>query len=307
MQEFEVLKHIFAANRELPPNVTIPPGDDMAEIRLGGRDLLIAVDQLVAGRHVDLTRVGLAAAGRKAVARCVSDVAAMAGRPIAALVAATLPPEFDAVDAARLFDAMRAAAADLGCPLIGGDLAVHGAPGQAMTCAVTVLAEPTPAGAVRRAGALAGDGVYVTGVVGGAWDDPEAPHHLTFEPRVEAALALRARLGDRLHAMIDLSDGLGRDGAHVARASNVRLVLDAARIPRRRPDLDWRRAVGDGEDYELLFTAVGDVPDRIADEVPVTRIGNVTPAEGEAGVIVHADGRSWPADDLGWQHGASEC
>lgn len=305
MQEFQLLNHVFGANERLPERVEVPPGDDMALVHLDGRSLLVAVDQVVEGRHFDRAAAPLESVGRKAIARSVSDIAAMAGRPVAALVAVTLPSEMDTDGARRLFDAMRDAAAEQGCPLIGGDVAVHAQPGDPLTCAVTVLAEPTGAGAVRRSGALAGDAVYVTGMLGGAWDGP-AGHHLTFTPRVEAAIALRAALGDRLHAMIDVSDGAGRDGAHVARASGVRLVIDAAQLPRRRPELDWRRAMGDGEDYELLFTASGSVPASAAG-VPVTRIGVVEPAGDGPAVLVRDGDQLVPADRIGWEHGDTAC
>lgn len=315
MREFDLLRHVYAANRDLEPRIEIPPGDDMAMLRLDDPRVLVAVDQLIDGRHVDLAATPLELVGRKAVTRSLSDIAAMAGRPRATLVAVVLPPDFGEDRATALFDAMRDVAARYDCPLIGGDIAFHrlvanGTP-HPLTCSVTVLAEPGPIGAVRRAGAQPGDAIYVTGELGGAMNagsggagrDGAYAHHLTFEPRITEALALADALGDRLHAMIDISDGLGRDAGHIADASKVTIELDARRLP-RRGGCDWERAIGDGEDYELCFAATGRVPDTIGG-VPITRVGRVTESASPGRcVIVTPDGALRDAADLGWEHHA---
>jgi thiamine-monophosphate kinase len=105
--------------------------------------------------------------------------------------------------------------------------------------------------------------------------------------------------------MIDISDGLGRDAGHLARDSGVRVVIDAARIP-RSAGIDWRRAASDGEDYELLFTAEGEVPATVGAGTPVTAIGRVhawpRDATGDAVVIVEG-AVEHGAGTLGWEHG----
>ena len=255
MRETELLEHIYAANDELTPTVLIPPGDDMAALPFGDTSLLAAVDQLIDGRHVRLDRTPIELVGAKAIKRCVSDVAAMAARPVAALVAVTLPPGLDPAAARTLFDAVRHCAATYGCPLIGGDIAMHATRDAPLTLSVTVLAAPGPTPPVRRGGARAGDGVYVTGQLGATLDDDGGGHHLHFVPRVREALALATTLGPRLHAMIDLSDGLARDGAHLANR-DVRLEIDADALP-RRAGATVAGALGDGEDYELCLTAAG--------------------------------------------------
>ena len=298
MREQELLKHIYAT---VPAagRVTIGPGDDMALLSLDGRELLAAVDQLVDGVHVDLRRTPIEAAGRKAVARSVSDVAAMAARPRAILVTTLLPGDFDADRTRRLFDAVRKAAAEFDAPLIGGDIAIHRTTGP-LVCTVTVLAEPGPAGVIERRGARVDDRVYVTGCLGSSFDDDGGGHHLTFTPRVETALTLAETLGSRLHAMIDLSDGLGRDLGHIATASGVRIVLDAESIPLRR-GVDHRRVFVDGEDYELGFVATGPVPDDV-EGVPVTAVGHVE-SQGEGSVFVKDGQGRHAVDELGWEHG----
>jgi len=234
-----------------------------------------------------------------------------------------LPPDFGSDRALALFDAMRITAEGLGCPLVGGDITVLGRAGDPLNCSVTVLAEPPAGGPVRRSGALAGDTIYVTGELGGSGDEAAGPgRHLTFEPRIAEARQLREALGRDLHAMIDISDGLGRDAAHIARDSGVRIEIDAARIP-CRGTLDWRRAASDGEDYELLFAASSAPPSRLG-AVPVTEIGRVIDAPenapGESGPGPGAPGQGTPGgpgapwvviivgdervvgDELGWQH-----
>ena len=303
MREFDLLRSVYRANASLPSFVSIPPGDDMAELSLpanAGR-LLVAVDQVIGGRHVrhdeDPKLIG-----RKAVARNVSDIAAMAAEPLASVVACCLPRDWDEPRALSLFAGLRESAAAWRCPLIGGDLALGG-PGDPLTVSVTVLA--TPRGrAITRRGSRIGDGVFVTGSLGGSLAPDGGGRHLTFEPRLHESWALADSLGERLHAMIDLSDGLGRDAGHLLegpKAIGLAIELDGHALP-CQPGSDWKSALGDGEDYELLFTAEGPVPATLGG-VPVTRVGSVRARrEGEPAVLVRIDGRTAAVGDLGWEH-----
>jgi thiamine-monophosphate kinase len=302
MRESELLQHVYAMAGAPTPDVPIPPGDDMAMVQLHGRGLLTAVDQVVDGRHVDLVRTPLDLVGRKAVTRSLSDVAAMAGKPVALLAAVTLPPDFGHDRATALFDAMRRTAQRYACPLVGGDIAVFRDASSPLVCSVTVLAEPGPGGAVTRSGARAGDVIAVTGRLGGSVQADGLGRHLTFEPRLEEAAILAATLGNRLHAMIDISDGLGRDASHVAEQSGGRIEIDAERIPCSE-GVDWRRAMSDGEDYELCFAAAGEVPARVG-EVPVTVVGRFVERGGpdDPLVVVKAGGRTLDGSELGWEH-----
>lgn len=303
MREFELLRHVYAANPGLGPRIAIPPGDDMGMVQLDGRRLLAAVDQLIDGVHFRLETTPLELIGRKAVTRSLSDIAAMAARPVASLVAVTLPFNFGHSRATHLFDAMRDTAAAYDCPLIGGDIAMHRSASAPLICSVTVLAEPAPArDPVTRGGARPGDGLYVTGALGGSLEPDGLGRHLTFEPRIAEALMLAEQLGDRLHAMIDLSDGLGRDASHIAELSGVQIVIDAERVP-CSPGCDWRRAFGDGEDYELCFAASGEAPATIG-QTRVTKVGECRPRTDRGGplVLVQHGVRTIAADELGWQH-----
>jgi thiamine-monophosphate kinase len=301
VKEFRLLSKVYEHNASLDARVTIPPGDDMGMVRIDGGDVLAAVDQIVAGRHFTLGSTPLSLIGRKAVTRNLSDIAAMAARPVASLAAVVLPLNWEESQALELFEAMRTTAQRYSCPLIGGDIAMADAP---LMCSVTVLATPGPRGAIRRRGAKSGDSVYVSGHLGGSVDGGGGGRHLTFEPRIELALALAKQFD--LHAMIDISDGLGRDAGHIAEMSGVQIEIDAASIP-CMPGCAWRSAMSDGEDYELCFTlaAGADVPSRLAG-VPLTRIGAVRErAAGEPAVVVRAGAEIFDATRLGWEHGAA--
>lgn len=307
MREFDLLKHIFRANPRLGRRVLIPPGDDMGMVQLDGRNVLAAVDQLIDGVHFDLAVTSIDLIGRKAITRNLSDIAAMAARPVASLVSAALPPDFGQDRANALFDAMRTTAEHYDCPLIGGDIAIHRDAAHPLVCSVTVLAEPAGR-PIRRDGAKPGDIVCVTGKLGGSLEHGGLGRHLTFEPRVREALAIAETLGERLHSMIDISDGLGRDAAHIAEMSGVRIRIDGARIPCNPPlGCDWRRALSDGEDYELCFTAApgGSVPGTIAG-LSITQVGEVLERDlhDPRWVVVQIDNQSISGEELGWQHEA---
>ncbi len=170
------------------------------------------------------------------------------------------------------------------------------APGSPMVLTVTVGGEPeAQRGPVTRDGARVGDEVYVTGRIGGSF---ASGRHLTFEPRVEQGRALVKTLGAGLHAMIDVSGGLGRDAGRIARASGVRVEIDAEKVPRHA---DARGTwFADGEDYELVFVVASgtSVPSAIAG-VELTRIGRVVAGEG-CGLIEPGGVRE--IGHSGWEH-----
>ncbi len=323
MREAELLRHIRGRSTDLTrqfPHVLTGPGDDCAVVRTpSGDPLLLKVDQLVEGRHFrpyPATPIELIA--RKAIARAVSDIAAMAGTPMCALASATLPSPCPWAN--DLFDHMARWARHWNCPLIGGDIASWGrdeetkrqrdeettkpdvhardsVPSPGLVLSVTVLGTPHPVrGPVLRPTARPGDSVYVTGPLGGSFDPATGlGKHLTFEPRLDEARALCDALGDRLHAMMDISDGLGIDAGRLAAASGVRIELDARAIPCAKGVPDWRRAAADGEDYELLFT----VPEGQKPPGDSAKIGRVL--EG-SGCVILDRGQEHDASAMGWEH-----
>ncbi len=267
------------------------PGDDAAVVRTSSGDaLLITVDQLVVGRHVEAdTPIDLIA--RKAVARSVSDIAAMGGAGAWALATGLLPADYANAD--ELFEAMAKWASHWGCPLIGGDIARS--PGElslTVTVAGTMLGGAAP---VLRSGARAGDLLYVTGELGGSL---ASGRHATFEPRLQAGQRAAA-LG--ASAMIDISDGLGRDAGRVGKASGCRLVIDAKRLPIHAGVSGWREAASDGEDYELLIAVP---PELEAEAGKAGWLGPIGAIErGEPGaVMMDEQGEVHDASQLGWDH-----
>lgn len=303
VRESHLLEHA-TRDRPTPDHVIVPSGDDLAGVTTAGA-VLTGVDQLVAGRHFDPATASLDEIGWKAVARCVSDIAAMAGSPLATLAAVVLPCDWSETRAKGLFDAVDLAARRLDAPLVGGDIAIHPANDGPLTLSITVLAAPGPAGPVRRGGARDGDRIVVTGRFGGSLEPDGRGRHLRPEPRVGVALALASTLGDDLHAAIDVSDGLGRDAARIASASGLDLELEADRIP-CHDGLNWRRAVGDGEDYELILAvdAHADVPASV-DGVALTEIGRARDrGDGGRAWVLRAHDRV-DVSESGWDHTGS--
>lgn len=312
MRELELLQRIYARHAQwggAPGRVLIPPGDDMCLLENPGSRVLTAVDQVVEGRHF-LPGTDPAAVGRKAMLRNLSDVAAMAAEPWAALATVVFPPGFTQEEAQRLHTGLWETAREWNCPLAGGDIAVHAAAGAPLVVTVTILALPGPTGRViERAGAREGDLLCVTGSLGGSYDKATGGgRHLEFTPRIRHAQELVRLLGDRLHAMIDLSDGLGRDAAHLARAAGLDVEIPGERLP-CSAGAGWRNALSDGEDYELAFACdgnAGGVPEKVLG-VPVTVVGKFVPAGGISGASgggcrVFADGQWHDAAGMGWAH-----
>jgi len=305
LRESDLLASIASRSANLGakfPHVLAGPGDDCAVVRIGNADCLLTVDQLIEDRHFRKgTPLDLIA--RKAIARSISDIAAMAGTPICALATGAFPNGFDQAKADELSAALKRWAEHWHCPLVGGDLASLPNATDPLTLTVTVIGAAHPTrGPVLRSGAQPGDGVYVTGALGGSFDPSTGlGRHLTFEPRLTEARALADSLGANLHSMMDLSDGLGRDAsrmADVSGAGGVRFDIKSELIPSNSSD--WRRAVSDGEDYELLFTASGLVPALDPHtRTPITRIGTVSAGFG---CFIIDGAASINARELGWEH-----
>ncbi len=304
MRESELIEWIRRQGGLDPAKVPVGPGDDCAVVACGGERLLVTVDQVLDGVHFVLDRHGPEAAGRKAMARNLSDVAAMAGMPLAGVASVALPEAMSPDSARKVYRGLRMAGDPFDCPVVGGDVGVWDGP---LAVSVTAFARPDGIEPIRRDAAAVGDAVCVTGRLGGAWS---SDRHLTFTPRVSEARRLAARA--RIHAMIDLSDGLATDLTHVCRASGVGARIHADAMP-IHPDVTDRAdgglsaALGDGEDYELLFTlAPQDADALIASQplgVPVTRVGEIT--EATTIRLVSSSGTERPLRATGWEHGST--
>lgn len=280
------MRSIEALVRRLPPapegDVWI--GDDAAVLRCPTGPLLFAADTMVEGVHADLAVTSVADMGWKALVRNVSDIAAMGGRPLHAVVTVTIPPGRGG-DLEPLYDGLADASAAYGCAIVGGDL-TSGAT-FVVTVAITGTVEGRP---VLRSGARSGDTVFVTGPLGGAVADLHAGiAGRTARPLARVDEGSAARMAGAT-AMIDLSDGLALDLRRVAAASGMGVIVDDVPVADGATRDD---AMTGGDDYELVFTAAD--PARVdaafAALRPPIAIGRIT-ASGE--VVGLPEG--------GWRH-----
>ncbi|MDD2703278.1 MAG: thiamine-phosphate kinase [Candidatus Omnitrophica bacterium] len=219
-------------------------GDDCAVIRYDRRTcMLLTQDMLVEG--VDFTRRDdPRLVGRKALAVSISDIAACAGLPRYALVSMGIPRAAAAAYIDEVYRGMRALAREYGINIVGGD--ISRAPVLTIDVSLTGFVEKKRL--VLRGGARPGDMIFVSGRLGGT----RQGKHLRFTPRVAEARFLAEQY--RLHAMIDISDGLAQDLGHIARASNTGAVLFEKLIPFSAQARGLDDALSGGEDFELLFT-----------------------------------------------------
>jgi len=269
----------FRQQRELSPaEVPIGIGDDMAQIALGGGgSVLITTDMLLDGTHFEAVTAGLKRVGYKSMAASLSDCAAMATVPLAAVVAVGLPHGFSGRELKELHSGVVSAADRYRCPLVGGDITSWQGAGRLVVC-VSMLSRPGDKPPVRRSGARVGDVICVTGSLGGSG----LRKHLDFEPRVEEALEM-VRIAD-LNAMMDISDGVSTDLNRICTQSGVGAWVEASSLPisdgaKAQAD-PLSAALNEGEDFELLFTLAPDQWARLRSlwrsPVPLTEIGRIT-------------------------------
>ncbi|MDH7598822.1 MAG: thiamine-phosphate kinase [Sedimentisphaerales bacterium] len=261
-----------------PTRFPIGIGDDMAQINLpSGGSVLVTTDMLLSGVHFDLSRHSLDQVGYKAMACSLSDCAAMASRPVAAVVAVGLPAGSDPDQLKLLHRGILKAAQTYDFPLVGGDMTVWRQEDLLAIC-VAMISIPGPYGVIRRSGAVVGDMICVTGRLGGSIHG----RHMEFVPRVNEAIKLAGMV--RIHAMMDLSDGLASDLPRLCKESKVGAVVNATALPisdQARLSADpIASALCDGEDFELLFTISQTDAAALArswdDPLPITCIGQIT-------------------------------
>jgi thiamine-monophosphate kinase len=310
-REFDRIRRIAAALGARGTGL----GDDCAVLAPADSLLVVSTDVSVEGVHFDRAWLSLEEVGWRAVAAAFSDLAADGAEAAGVLVALTVPASGTDDEVVATMAGAGAAAAEAGAKIVGGDLSA----GPGWSLGVTALGWASAP--VTRAGALPGDGLWVTGELGGAraalaaWQRGAAPEpeaHRRFarpEPRLHAGRWL-ARHG--AHAMLDLSDGLGADAAHLAAASAVALTLDLTRVPiaaaaageaahLRMPVEQF--AAESGEEYELLVAlpASFEAEDARAFQsiagLPLTRVGEV-----RAGGGVHATLGGKPVALSGYDH-----
>jgi thiamine-monophosphate kinase len=331
--ELSLLRHIRArAAQTSSTSLRLGIGDDCAVLRpRPGEELTITTDLSIAGRHFRLDWHQPESIGHRALARGLSDLAAMGARPMAAFLSLGLPRELitsstrRATWIQRFLDGLLSLAEAHKTPLAGGDLSESPIP-----VADIVLIGAVPRGkALLRSGTLPGHLIYVTGSLGGAAaalvrlaqlsapeegqsarpNPPRIPKalagqlapHLYPPPRIAQGLWLQRHA--LASAAIDLSDGLSTDLTHLCEESLVSAEIDASQLP-IHPAATLSQALHGGEDYELLFTAPASarIPRKIAG-IPVTQIGRILLARPNSPTITlqTPQGRV-PLKPQGWQH-----
>jgi thiamine-monophosphate kinase len=252
-------------------DVIVGAGDDCAVVATPGKGrlLLLKTDCVVEGVHFR-TDEKPAAVGWKAMARTLSDFAAMSGLPKFALVTLIAPADREARWTKQIYRGLQRVAARFAVAIVGGETSKIDGPA---VVSVSTIGEVEKERWVSRAGGKAGDALFVTGKLGGSI----RKRHLNFIPRIDEARWLTANF--RIHAMMDLSDGLGADLPRLASASALGFEVDEKALPRTR-DCSIEEAINDGEDYELLFALspndAGSIQTkwrRKFPRLPLTRIG----------------------------------
>lgn len=287
-KEFDLVRILLAEWGKAAKRI----GDDAAVLDVPmGEHLVVSTDTSVEGIHFSRDWLNNFEIGYRATAASLSDLAAMAARPLGILIALTLP-EGNKREAREIATGIREGASAVLCPIVGGDLSS----GKQLSLTITALGSASRP--LARSGARVGQRVYVTGRLGGpaaavrAWragKEPTESDRARFAnpvPRIEPAIGLVARGAT---SGIDISDGLMADVGHLAAASKVSIEIDAERIPRVE-GVSAVQAASSGEEYEIVVTAPEIDTGQFSDEfgLDLTEIGRVV--AGTTGIILMQGG-----------------
>ncbi|MCP3968618.1 MAG: thiamine-monophosphate kinase [Lentisphaerae bacterium] len=284
MNEIGLLEKVLPGLKQ-HPSVFLGPGDDCAALELGADKLLLAaVDQVVSDIHYLRETTPAEKVAAKLLKRNLSDIAAMGGVAQWALLAlASNNPDDDWF--AAFYDGLRLCAEKYGISMCGGDLASLPAGKTSEVGSLTILGSVEQDLVCLRSGAVSGDLLVVTGSLGNSF---ESEHHLDFEPRLQEGRFL-AENGFAC-AMIDISDGLLLDSTRLGLCSGLALQIDTTSLP-LRDGASTAQALGDGEDYELLFAvnakSLADLISQWAFETKLTCIGKFI--DGNPGDVYNMD------------------
>jgi thiamine-monophosphate kinase len=267
----DAVVHGLTRALKLDRRVILGPGDDCAVVKTAGNLQLLKSDCVIEGVHF-LPDADPMWVGWKALCRSISDIASMGGVPLDALVTVAIRPDAEFEWLKKLYRGLRKAASVYRVNLVGGEMAKSPGP-VFLSVALTGLAEKGKY--VSRSGGRKGDWLFVTGRLGGSM----AGRHLRFLPRIKEARWLVGRFP--VHAMMDLSDGLGTDLPRLAMASKVGFEVALENLP-LNDDCAPENAVKDGEDYELLFAVPPEVKSHLElqwkkafPRLPLTAIGRL--------------------------------
>jgi thiamine-monophosphate kinase len=289
MNEFELIARL-TKNLPTNKNVLVGSGDDCAVLDFGLAEKLILfkTDAIVEGVHFT-KEIAPEKIGRKALARCLSDIAAMAGTPTAALVTIGLPENFEVGLVEKIYDGINSCAEKFGVAIVGGETTKNSG---GIFISIALLGTVARGKQILRRSAKIGDAIFVTSELGGSL----AEKHLEFEPRIAEANWLAEKFS--IHALIDLSDGLAGDLRHILNASKIGAEILKSAIPiSREAKLAAKKsssakpafvaALTDGEDFELLFTIASKDAVKLLDawkkkfpKLKLSCIGKIVAGEG---------------------------
>ena len=299
-------KNLPAAN----PRLEVGLGDDAA-VLTGGNKQVVTTDLLTDGVDFLIEEVTPEQIGHKALGVNLSDLAAMAAKPVAVFVSLVLPRQgterLAALELAKgLYRGMLPMAQQFGVTIAGGDTNTWDGP---LAISITALGETTEHGPLLRSGGQPGDQLLVTGQLGGSI----LGRHLQVEPRIHEALLLNEKYD--LHAGIDISDGLALDTSRLAEASSCGAILNTSTLPlsdaahelsKKDNCTPTEHALTDGEDFELVLAVSADVANQLLQEqplaIPLTHVGELTKQPG----LWQRDaaGNQTPLEPKGFEHGA---
>ncbi len=307
--EREFIHWLQGQELQFGQGVQIGVGDDAAVLatEVFGSEhvsgIVVSTDAITDGTHFKLSEHSLESIGRKAMAVNLSDLAAMAAIPVAAVISYTVPREFDLPKMKELFQGSLRLARQFGFSIVGGDTNCSDGP---LCIAITVLGKPMAENVWRLDGGRAGDWVFVSGTIGGSIRG----RHMNFEPRLELANYLASQF--KIHAATDISDSLSLDLQSLASASNVGALInpecipvsvDAISLAAQSGATPIEHALSDGEDFELIFTAPPEIGHLILNDehlpVEVSRIGELIDPKG---IWAKIDGQTVKLDVSGYSH-----
>ncbi|MCH7563774.1 MAG: thiamine-phosphate kinase [Gemmatimonadetes bacterium] len=312
--EFDLIRSLLEDAPEAIEGVSVGPGDDAAVLEVKG-SVVLSSDLAIEGVHFQREWLTLPEIGYRAVAAAMSDLAAMAARPVGVLVSLAIPGTEAAESGPAIQEGIREACGLYGAALLGGD--VTASPGPLVLDIMVVGSVEQP---ITRRGARPGDELWVTGVLGGAagavttWEadgDPDPALRSAFARPVPRIAEARWLAGDAgVTAMIDLSDGLAGDAGHMAAASGVGMVIEETLIPTHAGltgDRAMRLALTGGEDYELCVSVPGGRLGPLAGDfegrfgVRLTRVGRVVEGDGVS-LLRPGAASPEPFSGLGFNH-----
>jgi thiamine-monophosphate kinase len=279
-------------------------GDDMAVINFRGGKLLLGSDMVIENSHFTFDTATPQQIGHKALGRCLSDCAAMAGEPLAAIVSVARPKNLPDEVLKGVFEGISALAERFGCPIVGGDTSSSR---EGLIIDVCLLGQCERNEPILRSGAKIDDYLYLTGPLGGSI----LGRHLAFTPRIKEALWLAQHLP--VNALIDISDGLSSDLAHLCEESRCGAELfshaldkaisgDARRLADKTGKDPLDHALNDGEDFELLLaspTPPVELPE-LPENIRLLPIGRIV--EEPKMTVIYPKGRQTELQPGGFRH-----